>query len=108
MAGNEDMTLPMGLTVWCAGTGPVPLIETLLQQLPPEARHRDGHVNVDRWLRPPMPSEHLKGSIFVLGDAAAFSDKGLEPSRILNCRKPPKWLDNRVPFWHASLIVDTI
>lgn len=76
IVGGEASTLPMGLTAWCAGTAPVPFVETLLQQLPEEARSDGGRVKVDQWLRPPMPTEDLTGSVFVLGDAANFADQG--------------------------------
>lgn len=78
--GQEDFRLPLGLTAWCAGTAPAPFVSTLLQQLPEDARNRDGRVKVDRWLRPPMPRPDLVGSVFVLGDAAAFdSDAAMLP-----------------------------
>lgn len=66
--------LPVGLTVWCAGTAPVPLVNRLLRQLPDGARCSMGRVKVDRYLRPPMPREDLVGSVYVLGDAAHFAD----------------------------------
>mmetsp|Transcript_27601 Transcript_27601/g.63974 ORF Transcript_27601/g.63974 Transcript_27601/m.63974 type:complete len:600 (-) Transcript_27601:255-2054(-) len=68
---REEQSLPVGLTVWCAGTAPVPFVETMLKQLPEEARSRDGRVRVDPWMRPPMPDGAEVGSLFVLGDAAA-------------------------------------
>ncbi|CAJ1935068.1 unnamed protein product [Cylindrotheca closterium] len=80
VVGGEESTLPLGLTAWCAGTAPVPFVETLLEQLPPEARNRDGRVKVDQWLRPLMPSEDLTGSVYVIGDAAAFADQGFGAS----------------------------
>lgn len=70
-----DYSVPMGLAVWCAGTAPVPFVEELLKQLPPEARSKDGRVCVDRWMRPPMIRSDLLGSILVLGDAAAAVDE---------------------------------
>jgi NADH dehydrogenase FAD-containing subunit len=70
---REDSVLPVGLTVWCAGTAPVPFVEDLLSQLAPEARNYDGRVKVDRWMRPPMNDPALLGSVLVLGDAAACS-----------------------------------
>ncbi|CAJ1935069.1 unnamed protein product [Cylindrotheca closterium] len=76
VVGAKESTLPLGLTAWCAGTAPVPFVETLLEQLPPEARNRDGRIKVDKWLRPLMPSEDLTGSVYVIGDAAAFADQG--------------------------------
>eukprot|EP00980_Cylindrotheca_fusiformis_P012854 scaffold3170_cov128-Cylindrotheca_fusiformis.AAC.14 len=68
---REEFTMPLGLTVWCAGVAPVSFTETLLQQLPESARNRNGRINVDKWLRPPMPRPDLDGSVLVLGDAAA-------------------------------------
>jgi NADH dehydrogenase FAD-containing subunit len=76
--GREETTLPLGLTVWCAGVAPVSFTETLLQQLPESARNRDGRIRVDKWLRPPMPREDLLGSVMVLGDAAAFPGGDLD------------------------------
>jgi NADH dehydrogenase len=76
--GREESTLPLGLTVWCAGVAPVSFTETLLQQLPESARNRDGRIRVDKWLRPPMPREDLLGSVMVLGDAAAFPGGNLD------------------------------
>lgn len=80
--GREEFTLPVGLTVWCAGVAPVSFTETLLQQLHESARNRDGRINVDKWLRPPMPREDLLGSVLVLGDAAAFPNGGGKNSEI--------------------------
>ncbi|KAL7573045.1 hypothetical protein ACA910_018737 [Epithemia clementina (nom. ined.)] len=81
---RTEQTIPMGVPVWCAGTAPVPFVEELLQQLPPEARYRDGRVQVDAWMRPPMYQPDLLGSVLVLGDAAAVYDEneanGLMPS----------------------------
>ncbi|KAL3903980.1 MAG: hypothetical protein SGARI_005136, partial [Bacillariaceae sp.] len=71
--GREDSELPAGLTVWCAGTSPVAFTDKLLAQLPEEARNKDGRIKVDKWMRPPMP-DNLMGSVFVLGDAAAFPE----------------------------------
>ena len=48
-------------------------MDSLLQQLPESARNKDGRINVDGWMRPPMKDPSLVGSIFVLGDAAAYS-----------------------------------
>jgi len=70
---REEKVIPVGLSVWCAGTAPAPFVENLLSQLPGEARYRDGRVQVDRWMRPPMPETAEAGSVFVLGDAAAAS-----------------------------------
>jgi NADH dehydrogenase len=64
-----------GLAVWCAGIAPVPFVEALLSKLPDEARGQGGRVAVDRWLRPPMPSPNLTGSIIVLGDAASVPSR---------------------------------
>jgi len=68
-----EEVLPSGLTVWCAGTAPVPFVTRLLDQLPPEAKSDYGMVKVDGWLRPPMPTNDLRGSVYVLGDAADFN-----------------------------------
>jgi len=71
---REETILPVGLTVWCAGTAPVKFVEELLSQLSPEARYQDGRVKVDRWMRPPMKEGTEVGSVIVLGDAAAHDD----------------------------------
>lgn len=68
---REERILDTGLSVWCAGTSPVPFVNTLLEQLPPDARNRDGRIKVDPWLRAPMRDDAELGSVFVLGDAAA-------------------------------------
>jgi NADH dehydrogenase FAD-containing subunit len=73
---REESILPLGLAVWCAGTAPVPFVSDLLSQLPEDAKYKDGRVNVDRWFRAPMEDERLLGSVFVLGDAAAFDEAG--------------------------------
>jgi NADH dehydrogenase FAD-containing subunit len=72
--GQEDFELPAGLTVWCAGTSPVAFTDKLLSQLPEAARNKDGRIKVDKWMRPVMPHDELMGSVFVLGDAAAFPE----------------------------------
>jgi NADH dehydrogenase/NADH:ubiquinone reductase (non-electrogenic) len=69
--GREESTLPLGLSVWCAGTAPVSFVSQLLDQLPTEAKSKDGRIQVDRWLRPPMKDPSLLGSVLVIGDAAA-------------------------------------
>jgi len=71
-SGVEEK-LPVGLTVWAAGVAPIPFIETLLYKLPSQARDPSGRVKVDRWLRCLTPTPETFGSIFVLGDAAAFT-----------------------------------
>jgi NADH dehydrogenase FAD-containing subunit len=68
---RSEIEIPVGLTVWAAGTCPQPFVGTLLDQLPVEAKNRDGRVKVDRWMRAPMHDADLLGSVFVLGDAAA-------------------------------------
>jgi NADH dehydrogenase FAD-containing subunit len=73
--GRTESTQPKGLSVWCAGIAPVPFVDKLLSKLPEEARGQGGRVSVDRWLRPPMPSEELLGSIMVLGDAASLPSR---------------------------------
>ena len=70
-----ESTLKMGLAVWCAGIAPVPFVDTLLNKLPESARGAGARVNVDRWLRPPMPTPELRGSIMVLGDAASLQSR---------------------------------
>jgi len=72
---DEIEKLDVGITVWAAGTGPVPFVDTLLSKLPDEARGAGGRVMVDKWLRCPMPSPETFGSILVLGDAASFNDR---------------------------------
>ena len=72
---REESVQPMGLCAWCAGIAPVPFVDKLLQKLPETAKGHGGRVNVDRWLRPPMPSEELRGSILVLGDAASLQSR---------------------------------
>ena len=69
---RTDRSLPMGLSVWCAGIAPVPFVDTLLQQLPDQARGPGGRIVVDKWLRPAVPENVPLGSIFCLGDAASF------------------------------------
>lgn len=64
-------SLKTGLTVWAAGTAPVPLVTRLLERLPSEARGIAGKINVDPWMRCPTPTSESYGSILVLGDAAA-------------------------------------
>jgi len=71
---TEESILPLGLAVWCAGTAPVQFVSNLLSQLPPNAKYRDGRVKVDHWFRAPMEDTSLLGSVFVLGDAAAFDE----------------------------------
>lgn len=68
-SGQEE-TLDCGLVVWGAGNEPVPFVQTLLKELPPEAAGTAGRVNVDSWLRCPTNSPNTFGSILVLGDAA--------------------------------------
>eukprot|EP00547_Thalassionema_nitzschioides_P012268 CAMPEP_0194256066 /NCGR_PEP_ID=MMETSP0158-20130606/35914_1 /TAXON_ID=33649 /ORGANISM="Thalassionema nitzschioides, Strain L26-B" /LENGTH=661 /DNA_ID=CAMNT_0038994625 /DNA_START=101 /DNA_END=2086 /DNA_ORIENTATION=- len=71
---RDEYTVPLGLTVWCAGTAPVPFVESLLQQLPESSRNYDGRIKVDRWMRAQMKQRSLMGSVLVLGDAAACSE----------------------------------
>ena len=70
-----EETIPTGLNVWAAGTEPVPFTKILLEKLPKEARGPQGKINVDPFLRPAMPDTAEFGSIMVMGDAAAFSDR---------------------------------
>lgn len=74
VVGRDEFILPVGITVWCAGTAPVEFVDKLLAQLPSEARNPDGRIKVDKWLRPKMPTKELLGSVLVLGDAAAFPE----------------------------------
>jgi NADH dehydrogenase FAD-containing subunit len=74
VVGREESIIDTGLTVWAAGTKPVPFVDDLLQQLPKEARNRDGRVKVDKFMRPIMMDEKSLGSVLVLGDAAAFPE----------------------------------
>jgi NADH dehydrogenase FAD-containing subunit len=69
--GRVESELPIGLSVWCAGTAPVSFVSQLLDQLPDAARNADGRIKVDKWLRPQMDDPSLLGSVLVLGDAAA-------------------------------------
>jgi NADH dehydrogenase FAD-containing subunit len=68
---REETVIPIGLCTWCAGTAPAAFCEKLLEELPPQARNRDGRIKVDRWMRPLMKDPALFGSVLVLGDAAA-------------------------------------
>ena len=75
--GGPIETLEFGLSVWAAGVGPVPFVETLLSKLPDEARAgRSNRVVVDQWLRCPTPTPESFGSILVLGDAGAYEQGG--------------------------------
>jgi NADH dehydrogenase FAD-containing subunit len=71
LSKRKDVDVPIGLAVWCAGTAPAKFCQDLLKELPAQAKHRDGRIKVDRWLRPPMKDPSLLGSVLVLGDAAA-------------------------------------
>mmetsp|Transcript_13909 Transcript_13909/g.28060 ORF Transcript_13909/g.28060 Transcript_13909/m.28060 type:complete len:619 (-) Transcript_13909:18-1874(-) len=73
--GGEEQTLDTGLCVWAAGTGPVPFVSKLLEKLPEEAKGAAGKINVDEWMRCPMPDAESFGSILVMGDAAAFKSR---------------------------------
>ena len=75
---RQELTIPVGLTVWCAGTAPAEFCQKLLQQLPEEARNPDGRIKVDPWMRPPMKDPSLLGSVLVLGDAAAQAKGDVE------------------------------
>lgn len=68
---RKDVEVPIGLSLWCAGTAPAGFCQELLKELPEEARNPDGRIKVDRWMRPPMKDPSLLGSVLVLGDAAA-------------------------------------
>lgn len=67
-------TLYTGLNIWAAGTESVPFVSHLLERLPLEARGPQGKVNVDPWLRCPMPTDAEFGSVLVMGDAASFKE----------------------------------
>lgn len=71
--GIEEI-MPCGICVWAAGTEPVPFVTSLLDQLPETAKGIGGKIVVDQWLRCPMKSQKLVGSILIMGDAAAFQD----------------------------------
>lgn len=73
-SGIEE-TLDVGLTIWAAGTAPVPFINALLEKLPESARGKSGRINVDEFLRCPTGDEEIFGSILCMGDAASFADK---------------------------------
>jgi NADH dehydrogenase FAD-containing subunit len=79
VVGRDDYTMDVGLTVWCAGTAPVPFVDQLLQQLPESARNNDGRIKVDGYMRPSMHKKELLGSVLVLGDAAAVSTEKDNP-----------------------------
>lgn len=69
---NTEETIASAVSIWAAGTAPTPFVSKLLEKLPEEAKARGGKVNVDRWLRCPVPRKELFGSILVLGDACNF------------------------------------
>lgn len=73
---GQEETLDTGLCVWAAGTGPVPFVEKLLDKLPAEAKAPGGKIQVDEWMRCPMPDDDGLGSVLVLGDAAAREGGG--------------------------------
>jgi NADH dehydrogenase len=75
---GEEEVVPVGISVWAAGVQAVPFIKKMLDQLPASALGKNGRINVDRWMRAPVPSEDLQGSIYVLGDAAAVQDEDAE------------------------------
>ena len=70
-----EETIPVAITVWAAGNAPVPFVKELLSQLPASAAGSAGRINVDRWLRCPMPTPETFGSILVLGDIANLETK---------------------------------
>ena len=65
--GAEEETLFTGLNIWAAGTEPIPFAKLLLEKLPLEARGPQGKINVDPWLRCPMPDTATFCSILVMG-----------------------------------------
>jgi NADH:ubiquinone reductase (H+-translocating) len=71
--GTEEL-LYTGLNVWAAGTESIPFVDHLLEHLPQEAHGPQGKINVDPWLRCPMPVNAEFGSILVTGDVASFND----------------------------------
>jgi NADH:ubiquinone reductase (H+-translocating) len=73
-SNDTEEILYTGLNVWAAGTESIPFVNHLLEQLPEEARGRQGKINVDPWLRCSMPENAEFGSILVSGDVAAFND----------------------------------
>lgn len=73
--GADEEMLHTGLNIWAAGTEPVPFVNQLLDNLPADARGPQGKIHVDRWLRCSVPETAKFGSILVMGDAAAFSDR---------------------------------
>jgi NADH dehydrogenase FAD-containing subunit len=73
--GGPIETVDFGLSVWAAGVGPVPFVETLLSKLPEHARGRNNRIKVDKWLRCPTPTKESFGSILIMGDAAAFDQR---------------------------------
>ena len=75
---KKEENLDTGLTVWAAGTGPVPFVTKLLKKLPEDAKGRGGKINVDKWMRCPTQNEESFGSIFVLGDAAGLKGRNGE------------------------------
>jgi NADH dehydrogenase len=72
--GQVEEELKCGLTIWAAGTEPVPFVKSLLEKLPEEAKGIGGKISVDNWQRCPMPKPEQFGSILVMGDASAFPD----------------------------------
>jgi NADH dehydrogenase FAD-containing subunit len=72
---GQPEVIDVGLTVWAAGTAPVPFVDALLKKLPESARGKGGRINVDEWLRVPTPNKDLFGSILAMGDAVSFVDK---------------------------------
>lgn len=73
--GGEEETINTGINIWAAGTEPVPFTKALLEKLPESARGPGGKILVDEFLRCPMPSNAEFGSVLVMGDASAFSDR---------------------------------
>jgi NADH dehydrogenase FAD-containing subunit len=71
---QEVQTLEVGLKAWCAGTVQRNFTQTLLKQLPPEAKGHGGSIEVDRWLRCPTGSDKTFGSVMILGDAASCKE----------------------------------
>lgn len=77
--GKEgEEILPVGITIWCAGTSSIPFIDTLRQKLPGAAHGPGGRINVDPWMRVQTEDPDTFGSIMVLGDAACFGEKKVD------------------------------
>jgi NADH dehydrogenase FAD-containing subunit len=72
---ENDEVVPMGITVWCAGTSPQSFTNTLREKLAEDAHAPNGRIYVDPWMRAITYDPQVFGSVFVLGDAACFRDR---------------------------------